>query len=162
LPCRRHGVIIYRRGIKSAKHAVYDIKYHIVWIPKYRKEILTKEIQERLKEIFQEIAKQYEFEIEAMEIMTEHVHIFLSAPPRYAPSQIVNILKGISSRKMFEEFPWLTQYLWAGEFWSDGYFVRTVGDRVTSELIRRYIKYGIPFLRIQNIGINCIMLTDIK
>jgi hypothetical protein len=63
---------------------------------------------------------------------------------------------------MFEEFPWLTQYLWAGEFWSDGYFVRTVGDRVTSELIRRYIKYGIPFLRIQNIGINCIMLTDIK
>lgn len=128
-------------AIKSTRHTVYDVKYHIVWIPKYRKEILTKDIQKRLKEVFQEIAKQYEFEIEAIEIMVEHVHIFLSAPPLYAPSEIVNILKGISSKKAFEEFPWLTQHLWAGELWSDGYFVRTVGDKVTSELIKRYIKY---------------------
>ena len=128
-------------SIKSTRHTVYDIKYHIVWVPKYRKEILTKEVQKRVKEIFQEIAKQYEFEIEAMEIMPEHVHIFLGALPRYSPSEIVNVLKGISSRKVFEEFPWIKQYLWAGEFWSDGYFVRTVGDKVTTELIKRYIKY---------------------
>lgn len=128
-------------AIKGTRHTVYDIKYHIVWIPKYRKKLLTEDIQRRLKEIFQEIAEQYEFEIEAMEVMVEHVHIFLSAPPKYAPSEIVNILKGISSKKVFEGFPWLKQYLWAGEFWSDGYFVRTVGDKVTSELIKRYIKY---------------------
>lgn len=128
-------------GIKTTRHTVYDIKYHIVWVPKYRKKVLTKDIQLRIKEIFNDIARQYEFEIEAMEVKEEHVHIFLSAPPRYAPAEVVNILKGISSIKLFEEFPWLKQYLWAGELWNDGYFVRTVGDKVTSEIIKRYIKY---------------------
>ena len=76
-----------------------------------------------------------------MEVVSDHVHIFLSAPPRYSPARIVNILKGASSRKMFSEFPELKGHLWGGELWSDGYFVRTVGDKVTTEVIRRYIEY---------------------
>jgi putative transposase len=128
-------------AIKRARHAVYDIKYHFVWIPKYRKNILTKELKKRVEELFREIAQQCEFEIDAMEVMSDHVHIFLSAPPRYSPAKIVEVLKSVSAKKVFEEFPWLEKDLWAGEFWSDGYFVRTVGDKVTSELIRKYIKY---------------------
>jgi len=94
-----------------------------------------------VEELFREIAQQCEFEIDAMEVMSDHVHIFLSAPPRYSPAKIVEVLKSVSAKKVFEEFPWLEKDLWAGEFWSDGYFVRTVGDKVTSELIRKYIKY---------------------
>jgi len=127
--------------IKRTRHTVYDIKYHLVWIPKYRKEIFNGTKQKRLKEIFTEIARQYEFEIDSIEIMAEHVHIFLTAPPRYSPAEIANLLKGISSREMFKEFPELFKELWAGELWNDGYFVRTTGDKVTSEVIRRYIRY---------------------
>ena len=95
----------------------------------------------RLKGIFREIAERYEFEIDTMEVMSDHLHVFLSAPPRYSPSRIVNVLKGVSARMMFHEFSGLRKQLWGGELWSDGYFVRTTGDNVTSEVIRRYIKY---------------------
>ena len=128
-------------AIKRAKHAVYDIKYHFVWIPKYRKRILTKQLKKRVEELFGAVAEQYDFEIDAMGVEVDHVHIFLSAPPKYSPAKIVEVLKSISSREVFKEFPELEKELWAGEFWSDGYFVRTVGDKVTSELIRQYIRY---------------------
>jgi putative transposase len=128
-------------AIKRAKHAVYDIKYHFVWIPKYRKQILTKQLKKRVEELFREIAEQYDFEIDVKGIEVDHVHIFLSALPKYSPAKIVEVLKSISSKEIFKEFPGLEKELWGGEFWSDGYFVRTVEDKVTSELIRQYIKY---------------------
>lgn len=95
----------------------------------------------RLKEIFEEIAERYDFEIDTQEVMEDHVHIFLSAPPRYSPSQVVQILKSISARLVFQEFPEVKKRLWGGELWSDGFFVRSVGDKVTAEVIRNYIKY---------------------
>ncbi len=127
--------------IKRTKHVVYDLKYHLVWVPKYRKKIFTKEIEEVAREIFKEIAEQYEFEIDEMEVAIDHVHIFLVAPPRYSPARVVQILKSISAREIFKKFPRLRKQLWAGELWNDGYFARTVGDKVTSDVIRRYIKY---------------------
>jgi putative transposase len=127
--------------IKRTSHAVYDLKYHIVWIPKYRKMILKGDLAKRLKMIFQEIAERYEFEIDAMEVKDDHVHLFLSAPPRYSPARVVQVMKSISAKMVFREFPEVKKQLWGGEFWSDGYFVRSVGDKVTSDLIRRYIKY---------------------
>jgi putative transposase len=127
--------------IKRTSHAVYDLKYHIVWIPKYRKMILKGDLAKRLKMIFQEIAERYEFEIDAMEVKDDHVHLFLSAPPRYSPARVVQVMKSISAKMVFKEFPEVKKQLWGGEFWSDGYFVRSVGDKVTSDLIRRYIKY---------------------
>ena len=126
---------------RRTHHAVYDLKYHVVWVPKYRKSIFTKEISSFTKRIFKEIAQQYEFEIDIMEIMEDHVHIFLSAPPRYSPAQIVQILKSISAREVFKRYPSLRRVLWKQELWNDGYFVRSVGDKVTADVIRRYIKY---------------------
>ena len=76
-----------------------------------------------------------------MEVMEDHVHLFLIAPPRYAPAGIVQIMKSISAKKVFEEFPEIREKLWGGELWNDGYFVRSVGDKVTTEVIRKYIKF---------------------
>ena len=128
-------------GVRRTKHAVYDLKYHLVWIPKYRKHILSREVSGYLKEVFQQIAEEYEFRIDTMEVLEDHVHIFVEVPPRYSPAQIVRILKSVSAREVFKKFPKLRKQLWAGEFWSEGYFVRSVGDKVTTDIIREYIEY---------------------
>ena len=130
-------------GIRRTKHAVYDLKYHLVWIPKYRKRIFNKEIAEYLKEVFQQIAEEYGFHIDAMEVMEDHVHIFTEASPKYSPADVVQIMKSISARETFKKFSKLRKQLWAGELWNDGYFVRSVGDKVTADVIRHYIEYQI-------------------
>lgn len=79
--------------IKATSHAVYNINYHLVWIPKYGKSILPGGMKERLKEIFSEIAKQYEFEIEEMSVQKDHVHLVVCAPPRYSPRRLADILE---------------------------------------------------------------------
>jgi putative transposase len=130
-------------GIRRTKHAVYDLKYHLVWISKYRKHILNREISGYLKEVFERIAEEYEFTIDTMEVVEDHVHMFVEAPPRYSPAQVVQIMKSVSGREVFKKFPKLRKQLWAGELWNDGYFVRSVGDKVTTEIIRKYIEYQI-------------------
>lgn len=115
---------------------MYDTKYHLVWIPRYRKNILNKEIAECLKQVFKEIAQQFEFEIDTMEVMKDHMHIFLFTPLKYSPARIVQIMKSISAKRVFRRFPHLEDLLWNKEFRSDGYFVRTVEDKVTTEAIQ--------------------------
>jgi len=127
--------------VKRGSHCVYDTKYHLVWAPKYRKWILQSEIRKRVEELFKEIAEHHGFEIEEMEVDKEHVHIFLSFPPRYSISKVVETLKTISSKEIREEFPRVKKELWGGEFWEDGYFARTVGDKITAEVIKKYVKY---------------------
>jgi len=128
-------------GIRRTKHAVYDLKYHLVWIPKYRKQVLDKEISDYIKAIFNMIAEEYEFRIDTMEVMEDHVHVFVEVPPRYSSAQVVQIMKSVSAREAFKKFPNLRKQLWAGELWNDGYFVRSVGDKVTADIIRKYIEY---------------------
>ena len=128
-------------GNRRTKHAVFDLKYHLVWIPKYRKHILAGEVAQYTKEVLQRIADEYGFWVDTMEVMEDHVHVFLEAPPRYSPARIVQVMKSISAREVFQHFPQLRKQLWAGELWSDGYFVRSVGDQVTADVIRRYIEY---------------------
>jgi len=67
--------------------------------------------------------------------------LFVSAPPRYAPAQVVNMLKSITAKKLFEEFPHVKKKLWGGKFWAEGYYVGSSGDDVTADVIRRYIQY---------------------
>jgi putative transposase len=128
-------------ALRRSTHSVYDLKYHFVWIPKYRKKILTPEVADYAKQVFQRIAEEYDMIIDTLEVVEDHVHIFLEAPPRLSPARIVQILKSISARELFRQYPQLRRQLWGGKLWSDGYFVRAVGDEVTGDVIRRYIKY---------------------
>ena len=127
--------------VKRTSHAVYDTKYHVVWTPKYRKWILRGDLRERTKEIFEEISATHDFEIDTLEIAEDHVHVFLSFPPRYSISKVVGMLKSISASVIFKEHPEVKREFWDGEFWEEGYFVTTVGDKVTAEVIRKYITY---------------------
>ena len=122
-------------------HAVYDTRYHLVWAPKYRKWILKEKLRDAVKELFKEILKARDCEIEEMEIAEDHVHIFTSIPPKYSVGEMVRVLKSVSAKEIFLRHPEVKKELWGGEFWEDGYFVRTVGDKVTSETIKKYIKY---------------------
>lgn len=128
-------------GVKRASHCVYDTRYHLVWAPKYRKWVLQGAIRQRVKELFQEIAGHHGFEIEEMEVDKDHVHLFLSFPPKYSIGQVVGLMKAVSAKEIREEFPEVRKQLWGGEFWEDGYFARTVGDKVTAEVIKKYIRY---------------------
>lgn len=128
-------------GIKRTSHAVYDTKYHLVWAPKYRKWILRGDIRERVGELFREIADQHEIEIDRMEIAEDHVHLFVSFPPRESIAKVVGKFKSISASEIFHEYPEVERELWGGHFWQVGYFARTVGDEVTADVIRKYIEY---------------------
>ena len=129
--------VVFRR----TAHAAYDTAYHLVWSPKYRKQILQGAIAERVREMFTEIAEQYDITIDEMEVSLDHVHIFCSFPPRYSIAQVVTRFKSLSARAIFREYPQVKRQLWGGEFWEDGYFARTVGDKVTAEVIRKYIQH---------------------
>ncbi len=139
----RIGKSWYKGGvaIRRTKHAVYELKYHLVWVPKYRAHILGGEVTQYLKGIFRQIAEEYDFQIEAMEVMADHVHVFIEAPPSYSPSEIVQVLKSISAKEVFKKYPRMRKIMWSGKMWNEGYYVRSVGDKVTSEVIKKYIKY---------------------
>ena len=126
---------------RRTSHAVYDTKYHLVWAPKYRKWVLRGDIRERTSELFSEIADRHDTRIDTLEIADDHVHLFVSFPPRRSIAEVVGKLKAISAKVIFEEFPEVKRELYGGEFWEDGYFARTVGDEVTAEVVRRYIEY---------------------
>lgn len=128
-------------ALKRTSHAIYDTKYHLVWAPKFRMWILRGDIQKRVRELFIEIASNYNIEIDTMEVAENHVHLFVSFPPRYSIAKVVGLFKSISASVIFQEFSEVERQLWGGQFWEDGYFVRTVGDVVTAETIRKYIHY---------------------
>lgn len=119
---------------------VYNINYHIVWCVKYRRKVLTDEISARLYEILNGVAAEKGFTIVECKVgENDHVHCFVSAPPKISITQIVKYLKGISGRMLFMEYPELRQKLWKGELWNGSYFVETIGS-TSEENIRRYIE----------------------
>ena len=129
-------------AIKRTSHAVYDTSYHLVWCPKYRKKIFeNEEIKERAEQLMRKICTEYGFEIINMEISVEHVHILLSFPPKHSIGEVVRIIKSISARELFQAFPSLKHRLWSGQLWEEGYFARTVGDRMTRDVIEKYIEH---------------------
>src|SRR5262245_56579406 len=112
-------------AIKRTSHAVYDTKYCVVWERKYGRWIRRMDIGLRASALFREIADDFGFEINEMEVAKDHVHILLDFPPRYSISKVVGILKSISTSRLFREFPELQQQWRKREFWEDGYFART-------------------------------------
>lgn len=118
---------------QKTRHSRYHIFYHFVWIPKYRRQVLTEDVAERLRPIFYEIAESKGLEIQALEIMPDHIHLFVSSPPHNAPSLIVNWFKGISAR-MYNH-----RYKDNRIRWTTAYYVGTAGT-VSEETIKKYIE----------------------
>ena len=102
--------------------------------------ILKEKVRDAAKEFFEEILTARDCEIEEMEIAEDHVHIFTSIPAKYSVGELVRVLKSVSAKEIFLRYPEVKRELWGGEFWEDGYFVRTVGDKVTRETIKHYIR----------------------
>ena len=125
----------YRNG----GHTVYEIKYHFVWITKYRYQILRGKIAYRLRELLRQGCEAKEIEIIRGSISKDHVHMLLSCPATMAPSKIVQYLKGRSSRLLQEEFPELKKRYWGQHMWARGYFCGTVGQ-VDEDTIKRYVE----------------------
>lgn len=129
-------------NMRRTSHSEYETSYHLVWCPKYHRDIFRAvEIRERAKELISAVCKEYDFEVEELEVSTDHVHIMLSIPPGRAIGYAIRIIKSITARELFREFPELKRRLWSGELWEDGYFARTVGSRMTSEVIKKYIEH---------------------
>ena len=119
---------------------VCNINYHVVWSVKYRRKILGTEEEAFLKELVQQIAEDKGFTVHLFECgEQDHVHCFISGPPRLSITDMVKYLKGITGRKMYEAFPGLRERLWNGELWNHSYYVETIGS-VSEENIRRYIE----------------------
>jgi putative transposase len=118
---------------KSTRHSRYNIFYHLVWIPKYRRKTLEEPTKTRLDTILREIAKEKGLEISALEIMPDHIHLFVSSPPQHSPSLLINWFKGISSRLYNHRFK--DNHIQ----WTNAYFVGTAGA-VSKETIQKYIE----------------------
>lgn len=123
-----------------ARTCVYNINYHIVWCVKYRKKVLNKQISERLYRLLSEIGQQKGFEVVQCKVgENDHVHCFISAPPKMSVTMIVKYLKGISGNTLLKEFPELRNNLWRGQLWNGSYFCETVGS-TSEENVKKYIE----------------------
>ncbi len=128
-------------AIKRTSHARYEIWYHIAWSTKYRKKVWTNEqTRKAVGKLLRKIAAHYDMEIDTVEVLSDHVHLIVSAPPRIAPYRAVQILKSVSTRALFKHYRWLRSMYWGGEVWVAGYFIRSIGQYLTKERIQEYIK----------------------
>lgn len=123
----------------KSSHVTYEIKYHVIWVTKYRYKVLGGNMSKRLRELIRQGCEARNITIVSGNISKDHIHLLLSCPPSLAPSKIVQYLKGRSSRLLQEEFPELKKRYWGQHLWGRGYFCATVGS-VTEETIRHYIE----------------------
>ena len=124
---------------RTSSHSRYDIKYHFVWVTKYRKPILTDAVGVRVRDLVREVCRTQEVEILQGAVSRDHVHVLLSCPLNLSPSKIMQYIKGKSSRKLMMEFKHLQKQYWGRHLWARGYFVATSGN-VTDEVIMEYIR----------------------
>ena len=122
------------------KHNVSILLYHIVCPTKYRRAVFAAEVDAKVKEICAEIQKRYEIEFLEIGSDDDHVHFLVQSVPMYSPKQLVQIIKSITAREVFKACPQVKQYLWGGKFWSEGYFVSTVGTHQTEKMIKNYVQ----------------------
>ncbi len=124
----------YRKGA----HTVYDIKYHYVWITKYRYPILRGDLALRVREIIREVCMRNDVIILKGVVSKEHVHLLVSTPPTIAPSKLAQLMKGSSSYRIQQEFPEIKKRYWGQHIWGRGYFCGSSGN-VTDEIIKEYL-----------------------
>ena len=121
-------------------HNVSLLLYHFVFVAKYRRLVINSEVELILKNVCKEISKRYEIIFLEIGSESDHIHFLIQSVPTYSPTKIVTRIKSILAREIFSQCPDVKKQLWGGEFWSDGYFVSTVGEHATETVIREYIK----------------------
>ena len=123
----------------AGSHSKHRLMYHLVWIPKYRKRILTNKLKVRVEELIRECADVNKWEVHELNVQVDHVHLLLQISTNVSLGKVVQIIKGGSSKVIRKEFPELKEFLWGDSFWADGYFAETVGQ-LNEDRIREYIK----------------------
>lgn len=124
--------------VGKTRYTHYSLAYHLVWIPKYRRRVLTGEVQKETKRLIAECCERQGMTLLAVETDEEHIHVFVSAPPRFSPALIANLLKGYSSRYLREKYPHLKKMCGKEHLWTSSYYVGSAGA-VSTETIKRYI-----------------------
>ena len=124
---------------RTSGHAIWDIKYHLIWITKYRYKVLRGEVAERARDVIRQICQAREVTIIRGAVSPDHVHLLVSAPPLLSPAKLVQYVKGKSSRRLQEDFPHLRKRYWGQHLWARGYFCATVGA-VDEKTIMEYIE----------------------
>ena len=127
------------RRYRLGAHTKTDLKVHVVWIPKYRKRVLTGDVAVRTRDILRQISAEHELEIIAGKVAADHVHMFISYRPTQNVSKIMQWLKGISSRVLLSEYAHLRRQFWGKHFWARGYLAVSSGN-ITDEMIQEYIE----------------------
>ena len=127
-------------SIRSSNHCVYDLKAHLVFLTKYRRNVLTSRVHKDLEKIFSKTCRTYESKLIECNGEADHVHLLIEYPPKFALSKLVNILKGVSSRYIRKKnYPEIYKKLWGSNFWSRSYYVGSCGG-ATLDVIKTYIE----------------------
>jgi putative transposase len=124
---------------KKLSHTIYECKYHVVWIPKYRHRVMTGELQQYIASMLKRLCDWKRLEILEMNVQPEHVHLAMDIPPNFAVSQVMGFLKGKTALRIFDKFPQLRKRYWTKHFWSPGYCVSTIG--LDEEQICKYVRW---------------------
>lgn len=124
---------------RTTRHSHYNLNYHLVFTPKYRRHVFVGEARERLMQIFRETCSMRDWIVLGMEVMPDHVHLFLSVPPKWSPSDVAKILKGVSARRILQEFPGLRRGKGGGHLWTPSFYVGSAGN-ISAQAIQRYIE----------------------
>ncbi|QKE40737.1 MAG: IS200/IS605 family transposase [Ferrovum myxofaciens] len=127
----------YTIKYKSNLNVVYSCKYQVIWCPKYRRSVLVKGVDVRLKEIIQDVATEYKCEILELEVMPDHVHLLVEVDPQFGIHRLIKLMKGRSSKLIREEFKWVKSRL--PTLWTNSYFVSTIGG-APLEVVKQYIE----------------------
>ena len=123
----------------AGAHTTHRLKYHLVWIPKYRKRVLRGPLARRLYELLKQCADMNQWTIDELNVQVDHVHLLIQLPPKEAVAHAMQIMKGGTSKVIRQEFPELDEFLWGDSLWADGYFAESVGQ-VTEARIKAYIQ----------------------
>jgi REP-associated tyrosine transposase len=127
------------RSYRLNSHSKYDLKVHLIWIPKYRKRVLTGQVAERTRDVLRQICMEHEIHIVSGKVAADHVHMFVSYRPQIAVTKMVQYLKGTSSRILLQEFAQLRKQFWGRHLWARGYMAISSGN-LTDEMIQKYIE----------------------
>jgi putative transposase len=123
----------------TGAHTTHRLKYHLVWIPKYRKRVLRGPLARRLYELIEQCADMNQWTVEELNVQVDHVHLLIQLPPKEAVAHAMQLLKGGTSKVIRQELPELEEFLWGDSLWADGYFAESVGQ-VTEATLKAYIQ----------------------